>query len=208
MRASPLERHAPVATAVPWTFPQITAPLLEVPVKHLERPNPSPRGLRRLLRPGPRPWFHRSQPGAREAHDDPRTGSDAVERDVHGAEFESLVDLYRNALRLRDRAHAETRVGEDALSVGDELKASQHFSFGDHYRRRAEALEEAARRRAIPVCLVEIASDRARQVYGADLALVRPDQHLAWRGAVADERALAIACGWVSNGGTEGAPTP
>lgn len=183
MRASPRERHAAVATADPWTVPQTTAPLLEVPVKHLERPNPSPRGLRRLLRPGPRPWFHRSQPGAREAHDDPRTGSDAVERDVHGAEFESLVDLYRNALRLRDRARAETRVGEDALSIGDELKASQHFSFGDHYRRRAEALEGAARRRLAALrplhdgCRLAAAAMRAarERLYGSPDVERRPE---------------------------------
>ena len=65
----------------------------------------------------------------------------------------------------------------------------------------APMLEEAARHN-IPLHLVEIASDQARQVYGTDLALVRPDQHLAWRGNAAKIEALHIACGHLP-----GAPT-
>jgi hypothetical protein len=34
----------------------------------------------------------------------------------------------------------------------------------------------------MPLSVVAIASDEARELYGADLALVRPDQILAWRG--------------------------
>lgn len=152
-------------------------------MKHLERPNPSPRGLRRLLRPGPRPWFHRPEPGALDARGRQAPGTDSAERDAHCEAFESLVDLYRNALQLRDRARVETRVGEDALSLGDELKASQHFSFGDHYRRRAEALEEAAHRRAAPLAqdhdggrLVTAAIRAARErLYGSPDVENRPE---------------------------------
>ncbi|MCA8928718.1 MAG: FAD-dependent monooxygenase [Alphaproteobacteria bacterium] len=67
-------------------------------------------------------------------------------------------------------------------------------------------VRDAARRLGVPLHLVEVQSERARQVYGADLALIRPDQHLAWRGNEADGQALAIACGRAPNGGTEGAP--
>jgi 2-polyprenyl-6-methoxyphenol hydroxylase-like FAD-dependent oxidoreductase len=46
--------------------------------------------------------------------------------------------------------------------------------------------EEAARASGIPLAVVDIsgehAADEARAVYGADLALIRPDQHVAWRG--------------------------
>ena len=152
-------------------------------MKHLERTNPSPRGLRRLLRPGPRPWFHRPKPGAQDPHAGPGTGSDVAEREVHGAEFETLVDLYRSALRLRDRARAETHVGEDALSIGDELKATQHFSFGDHYRGRAEELEGAARRRLAALrhlhhdCRLAGAAMRAarERLYGSPDVEARPE---------------------------------
>ena len=61
----------------------------------------------------------------------------------------------------------------------------------------APLLEEAARL-GIPLTLADIASERAREVYGADLALIRPDQHLAWRGNMAKIEALAVALGLVS----------
>jgi hypothetical protein len=120
-------------------------------MKHLDRLDHPPRGLRRLLRPGPRPWFHRPRPAAPDAHLGADIGADigpgAAERVTHGADFDRLVALYRRMMELRDRALVETRVGEDALSVGDELKATQHFSFGSHYRRRADELEAAIHHR-------------------------------------------------------------
>ena len=124
-------------------------------MKHLDRPDHPPRGLRRLLRPGPRPWFHRPRPATPGARLGAKMGADhetvigagAAKDGAHGADFDRLVALYRRLMQLRDRALVETRVGEDALSVGDELKASQHFSFGGHYRRRADELEGAIQRR-------------------------------------------------------------
>ncbi len=59
----------------------------------------------------------------------------------------------------------------------------------------AAPMQEAARAVGVPLALVEIASDRARDVYGADLALIRPDQHLAWRGNVAQPEAIHTARG-------------
>ncbi|MEJ2667410.1 MAG: hypothetical protein P8Z81_09980 [Deinococcales bacterium] len=49
-----------------------------------------------------------------------------------------LVALYTEASTLHDCALVETRVGEDALSYGDELKAAQHFAYSRHYRLRAQ----------------------------------------------------------------------
>jgi 2-polyprenyl-6-methoxyphenol hydroxylase-like FAD-dependent oxidoreductase len=46
----------------------------------------------------------------------------------------------------------------------------------------AAALVAAARRRAIPLTVVDITLPEARDLYESDLALVRPDQHVAWRG--------------------------
>ena len=34
----------------------------------------------------------------------------------------------------------------------------------------------------MPLSVVPIAGDEARDLYGADLALIRPDQIVAWRG--------------------------
>ncbi len=46
---------------------------------------------------------------------------------------------------------------------------------------------EAARELRVPLHVLDISRERscaeAREVYGADLALVRPDQHVAWRGS-------------------------
>jgi 2-polyprenyl-6-methoxyphenol hydroxylase-like FAD-dependent oxidoreductase len=44
------------------------------------------------------------------------------------------------------------------------------------------AIEAAARRRGVPLTVLDVPQADARDLYGADLALVRPDQYLAWRG--------------------------
>jgi hypothetical protein len=46
----------------------------------------------------------------------------------------------------------------------------------------AAPLVEAARRRGIPLAVVDIELPEARDLYESDLALIRPDQHVAWRG--------------------------
>ncbi len=55
------------------------------------------------------------------------------------------------------------------------------------------AVEDAARARGVPLKTLDLRSRpdlRAR--YGADLLLVRPDQHIAWRGDRAPGHALAL----------------
>jgi 2-polyprenyl-6-methoxyphenol hydroxylase-like FAD-dependent oxidoreductase len=47
---------------------------------------------------------------------------------------------------------------------------------------RAHRLRVAAVRRAVPLKLVAITVPEARELYGRDYAVVRPDQHVAWRG--------------------------
>lgn len=44
------------------------------------------------------------------------------------------------------------------------------------------ALEQAARDRGVPLSVLELARDDVRALYARDLVLVRPDQHVAWRG--------------------------
>jgi 2-polyprenyl-6-methoxyphenol hydroxylase-like FAD-dependent oxidoreductase len=44
------------------------------------------------------------------------------------------------------------------------------------------ALEDAARAAGIPLKILDVAAEAARDLYDRDLALIRPDQHVAWRG--------------------------
>ena len=43
-------------------------------------------------------------------------------------------------------------------------------------------LMESAARRGVPLRILDVGSSGARSLYGYDLVLVRPDQHVAWRG--------------------------
>ncbi|MFD5793099.1 hypothetical protein ACFWIO_06080 [Streptomyces diastatochromogenes] len=44
------------------------------------------------------------------------------------------------------------------------------------------ALTEAAAERDVPLGVVDVRDTHARALYERDLVLVRPDQHVAWRG--------------------------
>ena len=46
----------------------------------------------------------------------------------------------------------------------------------------AASLAAAAKQRAVPLDVLDVPDAAARDLYGADLALIRPDQHVAWRG--------------------------
>jgi hypothetical protein len=47
----------------------------------------------------------------------------------------------------------------------------------------ADAFSRAAAKMNIPLTVVELASPALRELYEADLVLVRPDQYIAWRGS-------------------------
>ena len=49
----------------------------------------------------------------------------------------------------------------------------------------------------MPLTVVDVPTDEARELYQADLALIRPDQIVAWRGNSADDavRVLRKATG-------------
>ena len=64
----------------------------------------------------------------------------------------------------------------DHLGIGFTL-----LRLGGHATGSA-ALEAAARRRGIPLDVLDHPSDAVRDLYERDLVLVRPDQHVAWRG--------------------------
>ena len=50
-----------------------------------------------------------------------------------------------------------------------------------HQPTDSAALEFAAQARGVPLTVVTIADAAVRELYSADLVLVRPDQHVAWR---------------------------
>jgi 2-polyprenyl-6-methoxyphenol hydroxylase-like FAD-dependent oxidoreductase len=51
----------------------------------------------------------------------------------------------------------------------------------------AQPWHDAARRRALPLERLQLPSEELRELYGADLALIRPDQVVAWRGTAATD---------------------
>jgi 2-polyprenyl-6-methoxyphenol hydroxylase-like FAD-dependent oxidoreductase len=59
-------------------------------------------------------------------------------------------------------------------------------------RAASDAIEAAAKKRSMPLAVIDVASKEARDLYARDLVLVRPDHHIAWRGnsAPADAEAL------------------
>jgi 2-polyprenyl-6-methoxyphenol hydroxylase-like FAD-dependent oxidoreductase len=62
----------------------------------------------------------------------------------------------------------------------------------------ARGLEHAIRARGAPVTVLEIPGHAAREIYGYDLILLRPDLHVVWRGNAAPDdpaRIAAIATG-------------
>lgn len=52
--------------------------------------------------------------------------------------------------------------------------------------------ESAAKELGVPVRIVPIADDNASRIYGSALVLVRPDQHVAWRGEVLPANCASI----------------
>jgi 2-polyprenyl-6-methoxyphenol hydroxylase-like FAD-dependent oxidoreductase len=60
------------------------------------------------------------------------------------------------------------------------------------------AITAAARKHNVPLAVLDVPHAEARELYGCDLALVRPDQHIAWRGNAAPpdpDRMIARAIG-------------
>jgi hypothetical protein len=56
----------------------------------------------------------------------------------------------------------------------------------------ATPLRATTQGKRLPLKILDINTDEARDLYGADLALVRPDQIVAWRGNVAADAVSAL----------------
>jgi hypothetical protein len=57
----------------------------------------------------------------------------------------------------------------------------------------ASGLERAIRSRGAPVTVLDVADRIAREIYGYDLILIRPDMHVVWRGHAPPEDAAEVA---------------
>ena len=54
------------------------------------------------------------------------------------------------------------------------------------------AFEKAAADLCIPIRIVEVAEPGTLRLYGSNILLVRPDQHIAWRGNVVPEDVYSL----------------
>ena len=75
---------------------------------------------------------------------------------------------------------------DDIRGMGSSLfdKLGRGFTLLRFNSRAADTttLERAAAGRGIPLSILDVTLPEARELYGRDLALVRPDQYIAWRG--------------------------
>jgi 2-polyprenyl-6-methoxyphenol hydroxylase-like FAD-dependent oxidoreductase len=75
---------------------------------------------------------------------------------------------------------------DDVRGMGSSLfdKLGRGFTLLRFNSRAADTttLERAAAGRGIPLSILDVTLPEARELYGCDLALVRPDQYIAWRG--------------------------
>ena len=60
------------------------------------------------------------------------------------------------------------------------------FTLAGFGKRPSEALVAAATRRGMPLKVTQFEEPELTSVYGSQLLLVRPDQHIAWRGVACD----------------------
>jgi hypothetical protein len=70
----------------------------------------------------------------------------------------------------------------DGSSLYDHFGAGFTLLVADGDRRAADVFVSAAAKRNVPLVVVSLADDRLPALYEARLALIRPDQHVAWRG--------------------------
>jgi hypothetical protein len=71
---------------------------------------------------------------------------------------------------------------------------------------QAFAAEAAAR--SLPLSVIHLPDPAARELYGADNVLIRPDQHVAWRGARVPDGGAATVLDLVLGRAREGARGP
>ena len=73
---------------------------------------------------------------------------------------------------------------DDTRGPGSSLfdRLGQYFTLLRFAPAGTAALERAAQHAGVPLGIVDISHPKARELYPRKLALIRPDQHVAWRG--------------------------
>jgi hypothetical protein len=87
---------------------------------------------------------------------------------------------------------------EDGTALHDRLGQGYTLLRLNGARADTSALERALRATGAPLDVLDIGAAAARDIYGRDLLLVRPDLHVAWRGdrpPAQPDRLAAIATG-------------
>jgi len=79
---------------------------------------------------------------------------------------------------------------EDGTAIFDRF--GRWFTLLNFGRADPAALVAAARARQVPLTVVNIEDPHARSIYERDLVLIRPDQHVGWRGNTVPRDALSI----------------
>jgi hypothetical protein len=90
----------------------------------------------------------------------------------------------------------------DGQSLFDRLGAGFTLLCFGEVSKDARRLQASARERGVPLTLLPVDAAGARELYERDYALVRPDQHVAWRGDRVPEDAdvlLDRVTGWSPN---------
>jgi hypothetical protein len=122
--------------------------------------------------------------------------------------------MRQSDLQLRKQSRNDFRKGQDKpneyvptgcpggraphLWLGDEHSLYDSFGFECTFLRLgakppdATPFRATAQAQGLPLKILDINTDEARDLYGADLALVRPDQIVAWRGNVVADAASAL----------------
>ena len=80
---------------------------------------------------------------------------------------------------------------DDTTSLFDRL--GRWFTMACFGVSPSEALVAAAARRGLPLDVIRFPENHLTDLYGRGILLVRPDQHIAWRGAACDDRREADA---------------
>jgi hypothetical protein len=82
----------------------------------------------------------------------------------------------------------------------DHTAVQDRIGYGDHYtllrldgKSDAAGLDKAFAALGAPFKLLALDDAHAREVYGYDMMLLRPDMHIAWRGNAPPQDALKLA---------------
>ena len=123
---------------------------------------------------------------------------------VLGSQLRELADHHRRTARPRRQPSTcefEPSARPGCLAphawLADGSSLYDQFGLGlsllvlaDSGQSAARAIADAAEAAHVPLTVLDLRAAGLEKLYEAPLALIRPDQHVAWRGATADAAAL------------------